>query len=43
MELTSGNSEDRIADGDFAERWGWFGVMHRLCNGEIVSLVKCNN
>jgi len=23
---------------DFAERWGWFGVMHRLCNQDISKL-----
>ena len=28
----SSGKEDPITDGDFAERWGWFGVMHRLCN-----------
>mgnify|MGYP003632312423 CR=1 FL=1 len=33
----SGDSEG-IADGDFAERWGWFGVMHRLCNQDISKL-----
>ena len=25
-------------DGNFAERWGWFGIMHRLCNQNIVNL-----
>ena len=25
-------------DSKFAERWGWFGVMHRLCNQDISKL-----
>tara|TARA_R110000824_G_scaffold386566_1_gene581533 strand:+ start:97 stop:360 length:264 start_codon:yes stop_codon:yes gene_type:complete len=36
------DSEDgkRITDGNFAEKWGWFGVMYRLTNGEIVNLER---
>ena len=33
----SGDSEG-ITDGDFAERWGWFGIFHRLCNQDISKL-----
>ena len=34
------NSGDNTGDaaGKFQERWGWFGIMHRLCNMEIVNL-----
>ena len=35
----SGDNET-ITDGNFAERWGWFGVMHRLCNQDISRLEK---
>ena len=31
-------NEDAIATESFAEKWGWFGVMYRLTNGEIVNL-----
>ena len=36
------NSEDTegFTDETFAERWGWFGVMYRLTNGEIVNLER---
>ena len=34
------NNKEKITDGDFAEKWGWFGVMYRLTNGEIVNLEK---
>jgi hypothetical protein len=36
------NTEDNEGFGDesFAERWGWFGVMYRLTNGEIVNLER---
>ena len=30
----------RLTNGDFADKWGWFGVMYRLTNGEIVNLEK---
>ena len=29
---------EEIEDGDLAERWSWFGVMHRLCNQDISKL-----
>ena len=35
----SGNQEVKL-DGDFASRWGWFGVMYRLTNGNIKDLEK---
>jgi len=31
-------NEDAIASNDFATKWNWFGVMHRLCNEQIVNL-----
>ena len=31
-------NEDAVASNDFASKWGWFGVMHRLCNEQIVNL-----
>jgi len=31
---------ERFADENFAEKWGWFGVMYRLTNGEIVNLER---
>ena len=35
------SDRERItSDGDFADKWGWFGVMYRLTNGEIVNLGK---
>ena len=36
----AGESGDdgNIPDGDFNSRWGWFGVMHRLCGEKIVNL-----
>ena len=38
FEGTEQGAEEAIKDGDFATRWGWFGVMHRLCNQNIVNL-----
>ena len=35
---TESGNEETITDGDFAERWGWYGVMHRLCNQKIYRL-----
>jgi hypothetical protein len=31
-------NEDVIATESFAEKWGWFGVMYRLCNADISKL-----
>ncbi len=31
-------SEQMISTVDFAERWGWFGVMHRLAKEDISKL-----
>ena len=31
-------NEDAVAGNDFANRWGWFGVMHRLCGEDISKL-----
>ena len=33
-------NEDAIATEDFASKWGWFGVLHRLCNEQIVNLER---
>ena len=33
-------NESAIASESFAEKWGWFGVMYRLTNGEIVNLER---
>ena len=30
-------TEERVDTG-FAEKWGYFGLMYRLCNGEIINL-----
>ena len=27
-------------DGNFADKWGWFGVMYRLTDGKITNLGK---
>jgi hypothetical protein len=32
-----GNAE-AIVDESFADKWGWFGVMYRLCNANISNL-----
>jgi hypothetical protein len=33
----SGN-DNAIATESFSEKWGWFGVMHRLCKEDISKL-----
>jgi hypothetical protein len=37
---TTEQDEGQFTDESFAERWGWFGVMYRLTNGEIVNLER---
>ena len=37
---TDTGESEAITDGNFAERWGWFGIMYRLTNGEIVNLER---
>ena len=37
---TSEQDREGIASESFAEKWGWFGVMYRLTNGEIVNLER---
>ena len=27
----------------FAEKWGWFGIMHRLADGKIINLDNITN
>ena len=41
-EVTEGD-EGGLTDESFAERWGWFGVMYRLSNGEIINLERITN
>lgn len=36
-------NEGAITTESFAEKWGWFGVMYRLTNGEIVNLERITN
>ena len=31
---------DSTPAGSFAKKWGWFGVMHRLCNQDISNLER---
>ena len=33
-------NEDAVATENMATKWGWFGVMHRLCNEKIVNLER---
>ena len=33
------HSEATVTD-SFSDKWGWFGVMYRLTNGEIVNLER---
>ena len=35
---TESSDTRQDAGEQFADKWGWFGVMHRLCNGEIINL-----
>ena len=37
---TSEQDKEGFTDESFAERWGWFGVMYRLTNGEIINLER---
>lgn len=37
------SNDDAVASNDFAEKWGWFGVMHRLCNQDISKLDSITN
>ena len=36
-------NEDSIVSESVSEKWGWFGVMHRLCNEQIVNLERITN
>ena len=33
-------NDEALATESFADKWGWFGVMYRLTNGEIVNLER---
>ena len=36
-------NEDSIASESVSEKWGWFGVMHRLCKEDISKLEGITN
>ena len=36
----SESGSNKSNDSGFAEKWGWFGVMYRLTNGEIINLER---
>ena len=38
FDADDGGNEHAIASESFAEKWGWFGVMHRLCNQDVSKL-----
>ena len=40
---TESSDTRQDAGEQFADKWSWFGVMHRLCNGEIINLEKITN
>ena len=40
---TESENTQQSADEQFADRWGWFGVMYRLTNGEIINLDRITN
>ena len=40
---TTEQDGEEFASESFAEKWGWFGVMYRLTNGEIVNLERITN
>ena len=40
---TEQENTKQSADEQFAEKWGWFGVMYRLTNGEIINLERITN
>ncbi len=39
-EGTSDETESTSAETQFGKKWGWFGIMYRLCKGDIVNLNK---
>ena len=43
FDTTDEGNENAIASESFAEKWGWFGVMHRLCNQELSKLESITN
>ena len=38
FDVEAEGNEEAIVTEDFAERWGWYGVMHRLCNEDLSKL-----
>ena len=40
---TESNDDRQSVDDQFADKWGWFGVMYRLTNGEIINLERITN
>ena len=44
--IFNGTEQENIrqsTDEQFADKWGWFGVMYRLTNGEIINLERITN
>ena len=35
---TAEGESEAVADETFAKKWGYFGLLYRLCNGEISKL-----
>jgi hypothetical protein len=40
---TEQGDTEQSTDDQFADKWGWFGVMYRLTNGEIINLERITN
>ena len=40
---TESNDDRQTVTEQFADKWGWFGVMYRLTNGEIINLERITN
>tara|TARA_Y100000385_G_C12727402_1_gene481222 strand:- start:318 stop:563 length:246 start_codon:yes stop_codon:yes gene_type:complete len=40
---TESDDTKQNAGEQFAEKWGWFGVMYKLTNGEIINLERITN
>ena len=40
---TESSNTEQNTDEQFGDKWGWFGVMYRLTNGEIINLERITN
>ena len=40
FDASAEGNEDAVASESFGEKWGWFGVIHRLCGEQIVNLER---